>query len=124
MEALRLIKTARHALAETRNIPDVLAEARQAALLAEAVGARLVRDEDGELAGLGQQLSEAALHAACCLDHATGDVAGASGGGARPPPPPGGAPPPPRAGGGGGAPRPRPPPPPPPAAPPPAPRAP
>ncbi|MFF7459634.1 DUF6099 family protein [Kitasatospora sp. NPDC008115] len=78
MEALRLIKTARHALAETRNIPDVLAEARQAALLAEAVGARLVRDEDGELAGLGQQLAEASLHAACCLDHATGDVAGAS----------------------------------------------
>ncbi|MFB7476299.1 DUF6099 family protein [Kitasatospora sp. NPDC056184] len=78
MEALRLIKTARHALAETRNIPDVLAEARQAALLAEAVGTRLARDEDGELAGLGSLLGEAALHAVGCLDHAAGDVAGAS----------------------------------------------
>ncbi|MFE7194851.1 DUF6099 family protein [Kitasatospora sp. NPDC057595] len=78
MEALRLIKTARHALAETRNIPDVLAEARQAALLAEAVGTRLGGSEYGELSGLGQLLAETALHAACCLDHATGDVAGAS----------------------------------------------
>ncbi|MER5356244.1 DUF6099 family protein [Kitasatospora sp. NPDC002551] len=78
MEALRLIKTARHALAETRNIPDVLAEARQAALLAEAVGTRLAREEDGELVGLGSLLAEAAMHAACCLDHATGDVAAVS----------------------------------------------
>ncbi|WP_380285159.1 DUF6099 family protein [Kitasatospora purpeofusca] len=78
MEALRLIKTARHGLAETRNIPDVLAEARQAAMLAGAVGARIARDEDGELAGLGSLLSEAALHAVGCLDHAAGDVAGAS----------------------------------------------
>ncbi|WP_153882817.1 DUF6099 family protein [Streptomyces sp. CB01881] len=73
MEALRLIKTARHALAEARNVPDVLAEARQAALLTEAVGARLAELDDGELAGLGQQLAEAGSHAAGCLDHSSGD---------------------------------------------------
>ncbi|WP_327676945.1 DUF6099 family protein [Kitasatospora sp. NBC_00458] len=74
MEALRLIRTSRHALAETRNVPDVLAEARQAALLTEAVGARLAESEDGELAGLGQQLSESAAHAAGCLDQSAGDA--------------------------------------------------
>ncbi|MGW2377676.1 DUF6099 family protein [Kitasatospora sp. NPDC001683] len=68
MEALRLIKTARHALAEARHVPDVLAEARQAALLTEAVGARLAESEDDDLTGLGQQLSEAGAHAAVCLD--------------------------------------------------------
>ncbi|MFI6847371.1 DUF6099 family protein [Kitasatospora sp. NPDC050467] len=73
MEALRLIKTARHALAEARNVPDVLAEARQAALLTEAVGARLAELDDGDLAGLGQQLAEAGGHAAGCLDHSSGD---------------------------------------------------
>ncbi|MET9398319.1 DUF6099 family protein [Kitasatospora sp. NPDC002965] len=74
MEALRLIKTARHALAETRNVPDVLAEARQAALLTEAVGARLAESDEGELAGLGQQLVESAAHAAGCLDQSGGDA--------------------------------------------------
>ncbi|MFF2143901.1 DUF6099 family protein [Kitasatospora sp. NPDC058190] len=68
MEALRLIRTARHALAEARHVPDVLAEARQAALLTEAVGAGLAESEDEELAGFGQQLSEAGAHAAVCLD--------------------------------------------------------
>ncbi|MFJ9952812.1 DUF6099 family protein [Kitasatospora sp. NPDC091207] len=78
MEALRLIKTARHALAEARNVSDVLLEARQAALLTEAVGARLAElddtgPEDAELAGLGQQLAEAGAHAAGCLDQSSGD---------------------------------------------------
>ncbi|MFF7988182.1 DUF6099 family protein [Kitasatospora xanthocidica] len=68
MEALRLIKTARHALAEARHVPDVLAEARQAALLTEAVGARLAESEDEGFTGLGQQLAEAGAHAAVCLD--------------------------------------------------------
>ncbi|MBD0691500.1 DUF6099 family protein [Streptomyces sp. CBMA123] len=67
MEALRLIKTARHALAEARHVPDVLAEARQAALLTEAVGARLAESEDDDLTGLGRQLSEAGAHATVCL---------------------------------------------------------
>ncbi|MFH9348097.1 DUF6099 family protein [Kitasatospora sp. NPDC017646] len=73
MEALRLIKTARHALAEARQVPEVLAEARQAALLTEAVGARLAESEDDELTGLGQQLSEAGAHAAVCLDRPVTD---------------------------------------------------
>lgn len=71
MDALRLIKTSRHALAEARTVPDVLAEARQAALLTEAVGARLAEredQEDGELALLGQLLSAAGTHAAGCLE--------------------------------------------------------
>ncbi|MFJ6140048.1 DUF6099 family protein [Kitasatospora sp. NPDC092286] len=73
MEALRLIRTARHALAEAREVPEVLAEARQAALLTEAVGARLSELDDGELAGLGRQLSEAGAHAAGCLDQTWSD---------------------------------------------------
>ncbi|MEV7599977.1 DUF6099 family protein [Kitasatospora sp. NPDC089797] len=68
MEALRLIRTARHALAEARHVPDVLAEARQAVLLTEAVGALLTEsEEDDDLPGLGRQLSEAGAHAAVCL---------------------------------------------------------
>jgi len=82
MEALRLIKTARHALAEARNVPDVLAEARQAALLTEAVGARLAELDDGESAGLGQQLAEAGSHAAGCLDHSSGESSALAGLGA------------------------------------------
>ncbi|WP_406092896.1 DUF6099 family protein [Kitasatospora purpeofusca] len=78
MEALRLIKTARHALAETRNVPDVLAEARQAALLTEAVATRLVRSGEEGLSGLGQLLAEAATHAACCLEHPEEGAAAAS----------------------------------------------
>ncbi|WP_051838363.1 DUF6099 family protein [Streptomyces sp. NRRL WC-3742] len=80
MEALRLIKTARHALAEARHVPDVLAEARQAALLTEAVGARLADLDDDELTGLGQQLSEAGAHAAVCLDRSVVRAALVSGG--------------------------------------------
>ncbi|MFE5585209.1 DUF6099 family protein [Kitasatospora sp. NPDC056531] len=83
MEALRLIRTARHALAEARHVPDVLAEARQAALLTEAVGARLAESEDEELAGLGQQLSEAGAHAAVCLDRSVAGGSLVSGGRAR-----------------------------------------
>ncbi|WP_395296187.1 DUF6099 family protein [Kitasatospora hibisci] len=91
MEALRLIRTARHALAEARDVADVLAEARQAALLAEAVGARLteLEEPDGdELVGLGQQLAEAGSHAAGCLDQPAGEfsalwVTGAGGRAAR-----------------------------------------
>ncbi|MFF2038810.1 DUF6099 family protein [Kitasatospora sp. NPDC058170] len=83
MEALRLIKTARHALAEARNVPDVVAEARQAALLTEAVGARLAELDDGELTGLGQQLSEAGGHAAGCLDQPSAEPGAALGLGGR-----------------------------------------
>ncbi|MGW2253997.1 DUF6099 family protein [Kitasatospora sp. NPDC001660] len=80
MEALRLIKTARHALVEARHVPDVLAEARQAALLTEAVGARLGELDDEELAGLGRELSEAGAHASVCLDRSMVRAAVLSGG--------------------------------------------
>ncbi|MFI6443494.1 DUF6099 family protein [Kitasatospora sp. NPDC050543] len=68
MDALRLIKTARHALAEARNVPDALAEAWQAGLLTEAVGGRLAEQEEGEVAALGHLLCEAGAHAASCLE--------------------------------------------------------
>ena len=68
MDALRLIKTARHALAEARNVPDVLLEAWQAGLLAEAVGGRIAEQEEGEPAALGQLLCEAGAHVASCLE--------------------------------------------------------
>jgi len=76
MDALRLIKTARHALAEARTVPDVLAEAWQAGLLTEAVGARIAEREDGEIAALGQLLCDAGAHSVSCLDQPpTGPVA-------------------------------------------------
>ncbi|WP_329494993.1 DUF6099 family protein [Kitasatospora herbaricolor] len=68
MDALRLIKTARHAMAEARDVPDVLLEAWQAGLLTEAVGSRLAERGDGEVAALGQLLSEAGAQVASCLE--------------------------------------------------------
>ncbi|MFC8451684.1 DUF6099 family protein [Kitasatospora sp. NPDC057223] len=68
MDALRLIKTARHALAEARDVPDVLLEAWQAGLLTEAVGGRIAEQDEGELAALGQLLSEAGAQVASCLE--------------------------------------------------------
>ncbi|WP_371481512.1 DUF6099 family protein [Kitasatospora sp. NBC_00315] len=68
MDALRLIRTARHALAEARDVPDVLLEAWQAGLLTEAVGGRLADREEGELAALGQLLCEAGAQVASCLE--------------------------------------------------------
>ncbi|MFF0294086.1 DUF6099 family protein [Kitasatospora sp. NPDC004614] len=67
MEALRLIKTVRHALAEARATGDILHQAWQSVLLTEAVGARLADHDGEELATLGQQLSEAGAHTASCL---------------------------------------------------------
>ncbi|MEU5383456.1 DUF6099 family protein [Kitasatospora cineracea] len=67
MEALRLIKTVRHALTEARTTGDILHEAWQSGLLTEAVGARIA-DHDGEsFATLGQLLCEAGAHTASCL---------------------------------------------------------
>ncbi|GAA2751928.1 MULTISPECIES: DUF6099 family protein [Kitasatospora] len=88
MDALRLIKTARHALAEARSVPDTLHEAWQAGLLTEAIGARIAEREGEEFGTLGQLLCDAGGHAASCLDQPpeadTGDpVADWSGGGGR-----------------------------------------
>ncbi|MGK4583284.1 DUF6099 family protein [Kitasatospora sp. HPMI-4] len=82
MDALRLIKTARHALAEARSVPDALAEAWQAGLLTEAVGARIAAREPGGIGALGQLLCDAGAHAVGCLDQPSG-VAGAGEGGAE-----------------------------------------
>ncbi|GAA1179699.1 hypothetical protein F4556_004789 [Kitasatospora gansuensis] len=68
MDALRLIKTARHALAEARSASDALVEAWQAGLLTEAVGAGIAGRESGELAALGQMLCDAGAHAVSCLE--------------------------------------------------------
>ncbi|RKE19120.1 DUF6099 family protein [Streptomyces sp. TLI_171] len=67
MEALRLIKTVRHALAEARATGDILHEAWQSGLLAEAVGARIADHDGEEFATLGQLLGEAGAHTASCL---------------------------------------------------------
>ncbi|MGW6917662.1 DUF6099 family protein [Kitasatospora sp. NPDC054939] len=69
MEALRLIRTARQDLAGAGTAPQVLAAARQAALLAEAVGARLAEQEEhGEQpAVIGRLLAAAGAHTAGCL---------------------------------------------------------
>ncbi|MFF4345097.1 DUF6099 family protein [Kitasatospora sp. NPDC001540] len=67
MEALRLIKTVRHALAEARTTGDILHEAWQSGLLTEAVGARIADHEEEAIATLGQLLCEAGAHTASCL---------------------------------------------------------
>ncbi|MDH6125126.1 DUF6099 family protein [Kitasatospora sp. GP82] len=75
MDALRLIKTARHALAEARSVPDALAEAWQAGLLTEAVGARIAERESGETGALGQLLCDAGAHTVGCLEQPTTEAA-------------------------------------------------
>ncbi|GLW72166.1 hypothetical protein Kpho02_44650 [Kitasatospora phosalacinea] len=67
MEALRLIKTVRHALAEARTTGDILHEAWQSGLLTEAVGARIADHDEEAIATLGQLLCEAGAHTASCL---------------------------------------------------------
>ncbi|MFD8599840.1 DUF6099 family protein [Kitasatospora sp. NPDC059646] len=67
MEALRLIRTVRQALAEAGATPDILHGAWQSGLLTEAVGARIADHEGEEFATLGQLLSEAGAHTASCL---------------------------------------------------------
>lgn len=68
MDAQRVIKTARHALAEARTVPDALSEAWQAGLLTEAIGARIAEQDIGEVGALGQLLCDAGGHAASCLE--------------------------------------------------------
>lgn len=97
MEALRLIKTVRHALTEARATSDILHEAWQSGLLTEALGARIAEhdgevgeggegdeeDGDGEdFATLGQLLCEAGAHTASCLRQPPdpGDTEGPGGG--------------------------------------------
>ncbi|MFE0461549.1 DUF6099 family protein [Kitasatospora sp. NPDC058965] len=71
MDALRLIKTSRHALAEARTVPDVLAEAWQVATLTEALAGWLGDHPDGEVAAVAHLLAAAGAHAAGRLEEAT-----------------------------------------------------
>ncbi|AUG77249.1 hypothetical protein CFP65_2416 [Kitasatospora sp. MMS16-BH015] len=75
MEALRLIKTGRHALAQARSVGDVLTEAWQTGMLTELIGARIAEAEEGELGALGQLLCEAGAHAVSSVDQPTMAVA-------------------------------------------------
>lgn len=68
MEALRLIKTARHALAEARSVQDVVQEAWQAAMLTEALAGQLGEHPVAEVAALAHLLAEAGGHAGGCLE--------------------------------------------------------
>jgi hypothetical protein len=75
MDAVRLIKATRHALAEARTASDVMVEAWQACRLAEAVGqtSALVLTERALTGGgcggveIARALAEAASHAAECI---------------------------------------------------------
>jgi hypothetical protein len=68
MDALRLIKTSRHALAEARTVPDVLSEAWQAATLTEALAGWLCDHQDGEVSAVAQLLAAAGAHTAGRLE--------------------------------------------------------
>ncbi|WP_051967680.1 DUF6099 family protein [Kitasatospora mediocidica] len=68
MDALRLIKTARHALAEARSVQDVVQEAWQAAMLTEALAGQLGEHPVAEVAALAHLLAEAGGHAGGCLE--------------------------------------------------------
>ncbi|MFC9327864.1 DUF6099 family protein [Kitasatospora sp. NPDC057015] len=81
MDALRLIKTTRHAMAEARNAPDALLEAWQAGLLTEAVASRIAERGGGELAALGQLLAEAGAQVASCLEPSSESAAALDWGG-------------------------------------------
>jgi hypothetical protein len=76
MDALRLIKTTRHALAEARDTADVLTEVWQACTLTEAVGSRLALHGEEPLRAVGQLLAEAGGHAGGCLDRPSDDWTG------------------------------------------------
>ncbi|WP_034090319.1 DUF6099 family protein [Streptacidiphilus albus] len=82
MDALRLIKSTRHALTEARSVPPALIEAWQACVLVEAVASLAALSLTGPGAGAGggggaavgsgaveiaNALMEAASHAAACV---------------------------------------------------------
>ncbi|WP_377268988.1 DUF6099 family protein [Peterkaempfera sp. SMS 1(5)a] len=76
MDALRLIKSTRHALTQTRGVPEVLVEAWQACTLTEAVGGHLVLHGEEPLRAAAQRLLEAGGHAGGCLDRPPEDWTG------------------------------------------------
>ncbi|MER6997009.1 DUF6099 family protein [Streptomyces sp. NPDC000410] len=74
MEAERLIATGRHALAQSRDALDVVAEAWQAQALAQALGGRLALHGPQELRGEARGLCEAGARGCGPLDHPCGGV--------------------------------------------------
>lgn len=69
MEAERLIIISRHALAQSRAVPDIVAEAWQAQALAQAIGSRLAAYGPPELRGEARGLSEIGGSGCGVLDH-------------------------------------------------------
>ncbi|MGA5703745.1 DUF6099 family protein [Peterkaempfera bronchialis] len=76
MEALRLIRSTRHALTQARSVPEVLVEAWQACALTEAVGGHLALHGEEALRAGAQLLAEAGGHAGGCLDRPPDDWTG------------------------------------------------
>ncbi|WP_246340470.1 DUF6099 family protein [Streptomyces lunaelactis] len=69
MDAERLIGVSRRALAQSRAVPDIVAEAWQAQALAQAIGGRLALAGPPELRGEARGLSEIGGRACGVLDH-------------------------------------------------------
>ncbi|GAA2245695.1 hypothetical protein GCM10010232_35990 [Streptomyces amakusaensis] len=69
MDAERLVFAARNALAQSRAVPDIIAEAWQAQALAQAIGGRLAVYGPPELRGEARGLSETGARGVAALDH-------------------------------------------------------
>jgi hypothetical protein len=69
MDAERLVKVCRHALAQSRAVPEIVAEAWQAQALAQAIGARLAIVGPTEIRGEAAGLSEIGGRGCGVLDH-------------------------------------------------------
>lgn len=69
MDAERLIDASRHALVQSREVPDIVAEAWQAQALAQAIGDRLAAHGPLEVRGEARGLSEIGGGGGVALDH-------------------------------------------------------
>ncbi|MEV4334731.1 DUF6099 family protein [Streptomyces sp. NPDC049597] len=69
MDALRLIEISRHALAQSRSVPQTVAEAWQAQALAQAIGSLLAASGPAELRGEARGLGEIGGRGCGVLDH-------------------------------------------------------
>ncbi|MFP1624806.1 DUF6099 family protein [Streptomyces sp. 5K101] len=69
MDALRLIEISRHTLAESRSVPEIVAEAWQAQALAQAIGSRIAASGPAELRGEARGLGEIGGRGCGVLDH-------------------------------------------------------
>ncbi|OEJ24549.1 hypothetical protein AR457_08420 [Streptomyces agglomeratus] len=85
MDAVRLIGQSRHALARCRAARDILVEAWQAQVLAQAIGGQLALTGPAELRGEARGLSETGGRGCGVLDVAALWAAGADDAGGPPP---------------------------------------